>query len=505
MPFKKGWLLILVLLLGCFFRLTGLSKNPAGFFCDEASIGYEAYNLWQTGKDSFGNTFPLFFRSFDDYKNPVYIYSAAPIVGLFGLSEYSLRLVSVIYGLLTILVIFFYVRELFGFPTAILSALFLSVSPWHILFSRVGFELIASVFWVVLSLYLLEKSIKNLVFYPLAAVSLMIAFLSYTTPKLYLPVLVLLFFLTHFSSLSPIIKKPLFWLTNFTSLLVMFLLLRSSLVDGSFFSRWHQVTKEPLAYSEIFNSYLNHFSLEFLFQKGDIDFPGQFITRHSVRGLGQLYWFQLPLLVSFLFKTITSYKKNKSLLFIVFFLLIYPLGTIFTQVNPQATRSVIGVVPFQIACAVGLVYLLDYAQKFKIKNIILFIFFTIMFLSVLNFSRLLEKYPQYSSDFWGWQYGAKPVMNYFLQNKDSYQQLCLEGAFNSPDIFLKFYDPDNYCQDKCQICGTNDYDSRKSQLFAITPDTLRDYPEYLPGRKFVSHKIINYPNGSPAFIIGEFY
>jgi len=47
----------------------------------------------------------------------------------------------------------------------------------------------------------------------------------------------------------------------------------------------------------IIYSYLNQFSIDFLFTKGDIDFPGQFITRHSIRGIGQLYLFQLPFLV----------------------------------------------------------------------------------------------------------------------------------------------------------------------------------------------------------------
>jgi hypothetical protein len=300
------------------------------------------------------------------------------------------------------------------------------------------------------------------------------------------------------------VKKPFFWLTNIAVVLALVLLLFPFFENGTFFSRWHQVTQNPLTFSQTVTAYFNHFSLDFLFVKGDIDFPGEFITRHSVRGVGELYWFQLPFLILFFAKLVFSKKDRSQNLFILSFLAVYPLGTIFTQVNPLATRSIIGVVPFQIASAVGLVYLYQLLFYPHLRRLMLIILLFLIPASLLNFYRLLENYPQYSSDFWGWQYGAAPVMNYFLKNKDNYQQFCLEGAFNAPDIFPKFYDPTDLCTGKCQVCGTNDFDPSKKQLFAITPDTLRDYPALLPGHLFLSQQIINYPNGSPAFIIGEF-
>jgi len=82
---------LLILALASFLRIFQLDKNPAGFFCDEASVGYNAYLILKTGKDEHQNSFPIFFPAFGDYKNPVLIYSTVPFVWLFGLSEFSVR------------------------------------------------------------------------------------------------------------------------------------------------------------------------------------------------------------------------------------------------------------------------------------------------------------------------------------------------------------------------------------------------------------------------------
>ena len=59
---------LFILTLATFLRLYRLKDNPAGFFCDEASIGYNAYSILTTGKDEWGQPWPLFFRAFGEYK-----------------------------------------------------------------------------------------------------------------------------------------------------------------------------------------------------------------------------------------------------------------------------------------------------------------------------------------------------------------------------------------------------------------------------------------------------
>src|ERR1035441_3366404 len=52
--------LVLILLLAASLRLYHLASNPPGLFCDEASVGLDAYSILHTAHDSHGALLPLF-------------------------------------------------------------------------------------------------------------------------------------------------------------------------------------------------------------------------------------------------------------------------------------------------------------------------------------------------------------------------------------------------------------------------------------------------------------
>ena len=56
-------LLAAILVLAAVVRVYDLTGNPPGFFCDEASYGYNAYTILHSAKDEHGETLPLFFRT----------------------------------------------------------------------------------------------------------------------------------------------------------------------------------------------------------------------------------------------------------------------------------------------------------------------------------------------------------------------------------------------------------------------------------------------------------
>jgi hypothetical protein len=82
---NKSWIVILlgIIFLGALCRGFKLGEVPAGLYSDEANIGYNAYSVLVTGKDEFGKFFPTVFRSFSDFKTPVYIYLTTPIIQFF--------------------------------------------------------------------------------------------------------------------------------------------------------------------------------------------------------------------------------------------------------------------------------------------------------------------------------------------------------------------------------------------------------------------------------------
>src|SRR3989344_6082437 len=126
----KKMRILLVLLLSGILGFYRLSQVPPALNWDETSIGWNAKTIWQLHIDEYGTRWPISFKSFGDYKAPLYIYLTSPVVGIFGSSEISVRLVSVIAGLVSIGLMYL----ISGFTAAVL----LAISPWHILLSRLA-------------------------------------------------------------------------------------------------------------------------------------------------------------------------------------------------------------------------------------------------------------------------------------------------------------------------------------------------------------------------------
>ena len=85
---KRGekWILGLTFILALFLRLWRISDFPPALSWDEAAIGYNAYSILETGKDEYGESYPILFKSFNDYKLPGYIYLTTISEKLFGLN-----------------------------------------------------------------------------------------------------------------------------------------------------------------------------------------------------------------------------------------------------------------------------------------------------------------------------------------------------------------------------------------------------------------------------------
>jgi 4-amino-4-deoxy-L-arabinose transferase-like glycosyltransferase len=130
-----------VVLLGVVLYSANASANPPGFYIDESSVSYNAHLIATTGRDEHGTGWPLFFRAFGDYKNPVYVYLLAAIFSLTGPSILAARLLSgalgvgaaVVLGLLA-------ARVSKRRETAPLVALSALLTPWLFELSRVVVE-----------------------------------------------------------------------------------------------------------------------------------------------------------------------------------------------------------------------------------------------------------------------------------------------------------------------------------------------------------------------------
>jgi 4-amino-4-deoxy-L-arabinose transferase-like glycosyltransferase len=145
---------IAVLMLGVAIYSAGVPGNPPGFHIDESSIAFNAHLIATSGHDEHGASWPLFFRAFTEYKNPVYIYLLAAVFKVTGPSILSARLLSAILGVATAFVLGVLARRTTGrheaLPIVMLMAL---LTPWLFSVSRLVFEV--ALFPLVIALFLL--------------------------------------------------------------------------------------------------------------------------------------------------------------------------------------------------------------------------------------------------------------------------------------------------------------------------------------------------------------
>lgn len=511
---KKYFFILSIVLLSYTLSIFKVTEIPPGFFCDEAAIGYNAYKLLTTGRDEYGISWPIFFRSFGDYRTPIPIYSNIISTALFGLSEFSVRFTSAFYGTLTVLVMY-YLGEILGGPlVGFISSFFLATSPWYLQMSRWGSEYIYFPFFIAFGLYLFIKAYSNKPnILPFSFMIFALGLYTYyptwiVTPLMILMVTILWFWKRRFSYFKIMIL----------SYLVFFLIaapLIKGIKEGYVLARWRTITQiNNTSISENITQYAkfyaDHFFSGFLFFYGDFGYPGHFITRHSVPDMGELYRYQLPLfIIGLLAVLLLILRRGRGILLLVLFLLlIYPLGSTLTLEGPFATRSIIGILPVILIVSFGVkgVYNLFHSSYLR-KYIIISLLIGMVVISFRDY--LWNYYFDYaikSADFYGWQYGPKQIINYLMSVESNYDELYNVGEVNAPQIFLPFYTIDGKkgCR-KCRLGSIANFDSSKKQLFIVNPGSLNIW---LRIRKDTGYKIVKvfyYPNGEVSSLAVELF
>ena len=193
----KGYYIVFgsIILLAAALRLFQLGVVPGGVTHDELGYIYNVFSIAKTGKNVFGESFPFitWMVSGGFPFLPVPIYLAAPIFWFLPLSGFSGRLLPALLGIADVLLVYFIVKQLFKHtPLALLSALFLAISPWHLHFSRSAYDANYSLFFFLLGIaaFLYEIQKKRL---PVISISsFLFALFSYRGMNAMFPALVLL-------------------------------------------------------------------------------------------------------------------------------------------------------------------------------------------------------------------------------------------------------------------------------------------------------------------------
>ncbi len=529
----KIWL-ILIFLLAVALRFYQLGQIPSGFVNDEAAFGYNAYSLLKSGRDEFGQSWPLVFRSFGEGKMPVYFYLTIPSILLFGLNEFAVRFPSALFGSLTVLLTYFLVKEISKNRLwALLSALILAAMPWHVHFSRAAFETNVSVFWAALgSLFFFRfvKSSKNWQLV-ISLTSFTLAVFSYNAPRIFIP-LWLAYLIWQYRHKLPLLK------TLFSTLLLVVIPWVSLFFTQSSLNRFAGISifnpqsgiyqrleqkfmetrnqplwlarafhNKPLEFSvDIIRRYASHFDSNYLFFNGDPLRP-----RYRVPSTGQALWFTFP----FFFIGLYFLAKNRHWPILIW-LLLAPLASSITFETPSSFRSLLMVFPLAIAIGLGL--------SFVVKLLPWFFRLALLLIFLFNFSQYLDAYFVHAPvhEPYEWQGGYKELVKRVNELMPNYDKALITDSRGTAYIYFLFYnqyDPAKWQTQSKEAMTTPDKFGFSSinhldNLYFIGETCPAKIPEdrvlYVcteanhPKSGFTQFKdTINFDDGQPAFVLYE--
>lgn len=442
---KTNIILITIFALGLFLRFFQISSNPVSLYWDEASIGYEAYSIAQTGKDMHGNAWlQAIFSAYGDYKAPVYIWFTSLAVKVLGPSVVAVRTASAVFGSLTILTIYFLALHIFkSSKTALASSFIIAILPWHVQFSRAGFEANVALFFVSLFLYFLLQGLsKKPTHLIVSSIFALFAVYSYFSARIIIPLVFIWAILFNYKQVKNVFPHLLIGLAIFLIGIVPIqqspfykdsntLRLSTDNITQNhqgivYANSLHQVDQNSWLSKIIHHRYLyqtkelmqnifTHLDSGYLFFTGDEN------LRHSTGFSGLM----LPtMLVLFAIGIFQLLKFPKQFLFIIGLWAIFLLPASVPRDVPHALRSLNAVIPVVLILAFGGAKLLEISSKKTLFKNATFLYGGLLMINALVFYIYLFKtYPLKSAN--AWQDGYPQIVQYAISQQASYDYIIL--------------------------------------------------------------------------------
>lgn len=552
MSIKIRILLFFIVVLALGLRLYKVWDNPPALSWDEVSIGYNAYSILKTGKDEHGRFLPLdTFVAYGDYKPPLAIYLTVPFVAVFGLNELAVRLPSVIFGSLTVLLTYFLTKELlknskreflldaslvsFGIPAT--ASLLLAVSPWHINLSRAGFEATIALFFVVLGVWLCLAAREREKLFLVCWLPFVAAVYTFNSARYFVPFIGLGLVVYCWKYIIRQRKHVVIGIA--ISTIVMLPLLphlfskeaRLRFTEVNIFSDQSIVERanDRIAFdnhsfiSTVFDNrrigyirsffihYFDHFTVDFLFIKGDGN------PKFSTQDVGQLYILDLPFLLFGIYIMFAYFRTQAWLLVYWLLTAIIPAAT--ARETPHALRILNTLPTWHIFIAFGIVSAFQYVAtlKSKIVNSRMVYGVLVVALYVVSVSYYLHNYyvhypRMYSGE---WQYGYKQAIAYVNFNRSKYNKIYISESIGRAYMYALFYtayDPGLFQKNNSSYfdaAGFYHVDGFGSYVFTNTlPAALDNSSLYIFPSSQVPHGVkikqtISLLNGDPVLTIFE--
>lgn len=536
------FLLIVIVLFGAILRLWQLGNEPPSLDWDEVALGYDAYSIYETGKDEFGAVYPVVLRSFDDYKPALYSYLIIPSYKVLGLNAFSVRLPSALFGIATLISVFFLSKILFKRnDISLLTTFILAISPWHIQFSRIAFEsnvgLALNVFAATFFLY----SFKRPWLLTLAALSAGLSLHVYQSEKVFTPLFMLGLSFIYIKPLLRIPKKYLLLALTVGFLVVLPLIIYISqdknallrakgtsifndnaalLSQNARLNEYNIKTNNSLGkvldnrrivYAKsIISGYLSHYDPNWLLS-GDI-------ARHHAPEMGLIYIWEFPFILIGIYSLVFSKFDKRAKYFIFFWFLLAPIPASITTGVPHAVRTLNFLPTWQIFTTLGLLSSFLFLKTLAIKKVYKgAVIFLVSFFVIFNFVYYLNQYFVQQRYFHAkeWIYGYEQMIAEVMKKEGNFKTVVISDKEPMDKsymfyLFFSMYPPDKYQNSKSP--SGNFETHQKFGKFQFRPINW-EVDSGLKNTLFIGNPqeigksdvvfTVYYPDGTPAMVMAE--
>ncbi len=436
-----------------------LSSVPTELVADEIDLYNSVASIVSTGHDIDGDLKPFLYSKFTR-NPPLYGIAAYASSLVFGKTTFGLRFPAVLFGLVAVLGMYALGYEISErYDVAITAALFQSVQPIFVQFSRIAWEPSSELPFLLFGLYFVVRALRqmcrerrptNTLLFGMLLAAVLLGLTCYTYMTGWFYVVILAGALTalysrqiyRHSAIKQVLAACMVWLVVSAPALWMcfFDPLTASKVSriGTFS---HGLSLHAL---QIFTeNYLAHFRLSYLVLSGD---PQWGSTWRYLNGFGAFYWWLLPLAVVGVF-TARAYIADKRVrLWLYVWLLAYPLaGAITNDGVPNAPRTLAGAAVFCMFGAIGFVFCYDQAAKRSASTggrLALGLLCILLAASVTSFARFyFTQYVHRNSN--AWDSGTRAMFAAVHHYRRYYDRVCFSvwPAWYGIDSYVRFYLP----------------------------------------------------------------
>jgi 4-amino-4-deoxy-L-arabinose transferase-like glycosyltransferase len=467
------WLVLVICCISLGLNLFQRHQTQACFNADEAAHGYNAYSLLKTARDEYGKFLPIRFKSFGEYKMPLYAYLSIPFIAIMGLTVDAVRAPNTVASLLFPLAVYFLAVNVFhkrsvGLLAASIAATSLGL---HSVGRHAHEVYISTLFMVVAVAAFIRTLNKNQWKWTVLCIaSLTIAMLGYQAARIYTLVLILkawvfvwrgIFRWRHAAALTAIVfllfVPDLFFSPQRVSSLFFFnsqglhMKVEEYRMEGASKLLFN---KGSVAVHDIILKHAQYFTPQFLVERGDQNYRFGYPDMAMVNIV--IYAFFLVGLY-FIVRTI---NRDRAILLV--FLVVAPLAGSLSWADASITRAFFLLPLLHVVAGFGIY---SFASTIHTQKRVVLLGVTgilvglYLFFQIMSWQIFLYHYPQRAIVIHAQQCGYEEVGNYIRAHKQNTSRFFISKTNGQPYIYTLFFtrfDPKTY-QKEATLSGLDKY------------------------------------------------